>query len=164
MREITYNFTHIFIHYLVLKGNPVTKQTSRIIEAHEIMQLLPHRYPFLLVDRVINFEEGKWLTAIKNISVNEPCFTGHFPGNPILPGVLILEALAQAMGILAFKTHELAGGEIFYFAGVDEARFKRPIVPGDQMVLHVEVIKDVVVLLHLPQQPPLMVRLRVKLN
>ena len=90
----------------------MTKQTSRIIEAHEIMQLLPHRYPFLLVDRVINFEEGKWLTAIKNISVNEPCFTGHFPGNPILPGVLILEALAQAMGILAFKTHELAGGEV----------------------------------------------------
>lgn len=91
----------------------MTTKTSRIIEAHEIMQLLPHRYPFLLVDRVINFEEGKWLTAIKNISVNEPCFTGHFPENPILPGVLILEALAQAMGILAFKTHELAGGEIF---------------------------------------------------
>ena len=65
----------------------MTEQTSRIIESHEIMQLLPHRYPFLLVDRVINFEEGKWLTAIKNISVNEPCFTGHFPGNPILPGV-----------------------------------------------------------------------------
>ena len=105
----------------------MTEQTSRIIESHEIMQLLPHRYPFLLVDRVINFEEGKWLTAIKNISVNEPCFTGHFPGNPILPGVLILEAMAQAMGILAFKTHELAGGEIF---------------PGDQMVLHVEVIKE----------------------
>ena len=82
------------------------------------------------------------MTAIKNISVNEPCFTGHFPGNPILPGVLILEAMAQAMGILAFKTHELSGGEIFYFAGVDEARFKRPIVPGDQMVLHVEVIKE----------------------
>jgi len=80
----------------------VTEQTSRIIESHEIMQLLPHRYPFLLVDRVLNFEEGKWLTAIKNISVNEPCFTGHFPGNPILPGVLILEAMAQAMGILAF--------------------------------------------------------------
>ncbi|MDQ6570049.1 MAG: 3-hydroxyacyl-ACP dehydratase FabZ, partial [Haemophilus parainfluenzae] len=80
--------------------------------------------------------------AIKNISVNEPCFTGHFPGEPILPGVLILEALAQSMGILAFKTHELKGGELFYFAGIDEARFKRPVLPGDQMELNVQVIKE----------------------
>lgn len=76
-----------------------------------------------MVDRVTDYEEGKWLTAIKNVSVNEPCFTGHFPDQPILPGVLILEALAQAMGILAFKTHELSNKELFYFAGVDEARF-----------------------------------------
>ena len=120
----------------------MTEQTSRIIESHEIMQLLPHRYPFLLVDRVLNFEEGKWLTAIKNISVNEPCFTGHFPAEPILPGVLILEALAQSMGILAFKTHEIKGGELFYFAGIDEARFKRPVLPGDQRELMVQVIKE----------------------
>ena len=79
---------------------------------------------------------------IKNISVNEPCFTGHFPSEPILPGVLILEALAQAMGLLAFKTHELKGGELFYFAGIDEARFKRPVLPGDQMELNVQVIKE----------------------
>ena len=78
-----------------------------MIEAKEIMTLLPHRYPFLLVDRVLDYKEGEWLKAIKNISVNEPCFTGHFPSEPILPGVLILEALAQAMGLLAFKTHEL---------------------------------------------------------
>ena len=117
-------------------------RTPRIIEATEIMQLLPHRYPFLLVDRVVDYEEGKWLKAIKNISVNEPCFTGHFPEQPILPGVLILEALAQSMGILAFKTLELSGNELFYFAGIDEARFKRPVVPGDQMTLYVEVIRE----------------------
>ena len=114
----------------------------RIIEANEIMKLLPHRYPFLLVDRVVDYQEGEWLKAIKNISVNEPCFTGHFPEQPILPGVLILEALAQSMGILAFKTLELFGNELFYFAGIDEARFKRPVVPGDQMNLYVEVIRE----------------------
>ena len=115
---------------------------TRIIEANEIMKLLPHRYPFLLVDRVVDYQEGEWLKAIKNISVNEPCFTGHFPEQPILPGVLILEALAQSMGILAFKTLELSGNELFYFAGIDEARFKRPVVPGDQMELYVEVIRE----------------------
>ena len=115
---------------------------SRIIEANEIMKLLPHRYPFLLVDRVVDYQEGEWLKAIKNISVNEPCFTGHFPEQPILPGVLILEALAQSMGILAFKTLELSGNELFYFAGIDVARFKRPVVPGDQMELYVEVIRE----------------------
>ena len=115
---------------------------SRIIEANEIMKLLPHRYPFLLVDRVMDYQEGEWLKAIKNISVNEPCFTGHFPEQPILPGVLILEALAQSMGILAFKTLELSGNALFYFAGIDEARFKRPVVPGDQMELYVEVIRE----------------------
>ena len=115
---------------------------SRIIEANEIMKLLPHRYPFLLVDRVVDYQEGEWLKAIKNISVNEPFFTGHFPEQPILPGVLILEALAQSMGILAFKTLELSGNELFYFAGIDEARFKRPVVPGDQMELYVEVIRE----------------------
>ena len=114
----------------------MSEQQPRVIESKEIMTLLPHRYPFLLVDRVLDFKEGEWLKAIKNISVNEPCFTGHFPG------VLILEALAQAMGILAFKTHELKGGELFYFAGIDEARFKRPVLPGDQMELNVQVIKE----------------------
>ena len=117
-------------------------QSNRVIEANEIMKLLPHRYPFLLVDRVLDYKEGEWLKAIKNISVNEPCFTGHFPEQPILPGVLILEALAQSMGILAFKTHEISGHELFYFAGIDEARFKRPVLPGDQMELYVEVIKE----------------------
>ena len=111
----------------------MSEQQSKVIEAKEIMTLLPHRYPFLLVDRVLDYKEGEWLKAIKNISVNEPCFTGHFPGEPILPGVLILEA---------FKTHEIKGGELFYFAGIDEARFKRPVLPGDQMELNVQVIKE----------------------
>lgn len=114
----------------------------KVVEIEEIMQLLPHRYPFLMVDRVVDFEEGKWLTAIKNVSVNEPCFTGHFPEKPIFPGVLIMEALAQAMGILAFKTHQLEKGSLFYFAGIDNARFKKPVVPGDQMKLHVEVLQE----------------------
>ncbi|MBR0573732.1 MULTISPECIES: 3-hydroxyacyl-ACP dehydratase FabZ [Pasteurellaceae] len=115
---------------------------SRIIETTEIMELLPHRYPFLLVDRVIDFEEGKWIKAIKNVTANEPCFTGHFPKQPIFPGVLIMESLAQAMGILAFKTHQLEGGEIFYFAGINNARFKKPVLPGDQMKLQVNILKE----------------------
>lgn len=115
---------------------------SKTIEANEIMQLLPHRYPFLLVDRVVDYEEGKWLKAIKNISVNEPCFTGHFPEQPIFPGVLILEAMAQASGILACKSYGKLDNELYYFAAVDNARFKRPVLPGDQMQLEVTFLKE----------------------
>lgn len=116
---------------------------SKVIESREIMQLMPHRYPFLLVDRVLDFEEGKWLKAIKNISVNEPCFTGHFPEAPIFPGVLILEAMAQATGVLAIKSHgKLKEGELYYFASIDNARFKQPVVPGDQMLIEVNFIKE----------------------
>lgn len=116
---------------------------SKVIESREIMQLMPHRYPFLLVDRVLDFEEGKWLKAIKNISVNEPCFTGHFPEAPIFPGVLILEAMAQATGVLAIKSHgKLKEGELYYFASIDNARFKHPVVPGDQMLIEVNFIKE----------------------
>lgn len=115
----------------------------KVIEVTEIMDMLPHRYPFLLVDRVIDFEEGKWLKAVKNISVNEPCFTGHFPCQPIFPGVLILEAMAQATGVLAIKSYgKLKEGELYYFAAVDNARFKRPVVPGDQMVIEVTFLKE----------------------
>ncbi|MDH2998720.1 3-hydroxyacyl-[acyl-carrier-protein] dehydratase FabZ [Pasteurellaceae bacterium LFhippo2] len=115
----------------------------KIIEVTEIMDMLPHRYPFLLVDRVVDFEEGKWLKAVKNVSVNEPCFTGHFPKQPIFPGVLILEAMAQATGVLAIKSYgKLADDELYYFAAVDNARFKRPVVPGDQMVIEVNFIKE----------------------
>lgn len=119
-----------------------TSKEQKIVDINEIMQLLPHRYPFLLIDRVIDFEEGKWLKAVKNVSVNEPCFTGHFPQKPVFPGVLILEAMAQATGVLAFKTLALPKDELFYFAAIDKARFKRPVEPGDQMILEVHFIKE----------------------
>lgn len=111
---------------------------THTLHIEEILDLLPHRFPFLLVDRVLDFEEGKFLRAVKNVTFNEPFFQGHFPGKPIFPGVLILEAMAQATGILAFKSvGKLEPGELYYFAGIDEARFKRPVVPGDQMIMEV---------------------------
>ena len=105
----------------------------------EILRYLPHRYPFLLVDRVLSVTPGQSLTAVKNVSCNEPFFSGHFPRHPIMPGVLILEALAQATGILAFKTtQEIPDGRfMYYLVGVDKARFKRPVQPGDQLILQV---------------------------
>ncbi len=107
------------------------------------MALLPHRYPFLLIDRVIDYTPGESLIAIKNVTINEPIFTGHFPGMPIFPGVLILEALAQATGILGFKTvTERSENELYLFAAIDEARFKKPVVPGDTMVLEVKFLKE----------------------
>lgn len=116
---------------------------SHILHIEEILELLPHRFPFLLVDRVLDFKTGKFLRALKNMSFNEPLFQGHFPGKPIFPGVLILEAMAQATGILAFKsTGKLAPGEFYYFAAIEKARFKRPVQPGDQMILEVEFIKE----------------------
>lgn len=116
---------------------------NRTLDIEEILSLLPHRYPFLLVDRVLDFDKGKFLKAVKNVSVNEPFFQGHFPGKPIFPGVLILEAMAQATGILAFKSlGRLEPGELYYFAAVDNARFKRPVLPGDQLILEVEFIKE----------------------
>lgn len=114
------------------------------MDIQEILEHLPHRYPFLLVDRVLECEPGKRLIALKNISVNEPMFTGHFPERPIFPGVLIMEALAQATGLLAFKTTNTKpdGTSLYYFAGIDNCRFKQPVLPGDQMILEVEVIKE----------------------
>ena len=111
------------------------------IEIEEILTLLPHRYPFLLVDRVTDCVLGESIKAYKNITFNEPCFTGHFPGKPIFPGVLILEALAQAAGVLGFKT---AGNsdDLYLYAGIDNARFKRPVVPGDRLDFAVTVIKE----------------------
>jgi 3-hydroxyacyl-[acyl-carrier-protein] dehydratase len=107
------------------------------MDVRAVLAQLPHRYPFLLVDRVIECVPGKRIEAIKNVSVNEPFFPGHFPGNPVMPGVIILEALAQAAGILAFKTAGVVPDENsrFYFVGIDKARFRRPVVPGDRLVL-----------------------------
>lgn len=114
-----------------------------ILDIDEIVRLLPHRYPFLMVDRVLSYEKGKSLRAIKNVTVNEPFFQGHFPDKPIFPGVLILEAMAQATGILAFKSiEELTPKQLYYFASINNARFKRPVIPGDQIVLNVDYIKE----------------------
>lgn len=112
------------------------------IDIKGIMEILPHRYPFLLVDRIVELEPGKTLTAIKNVTMNEPFFQGHFPGEPVLPGVLILEAMAQAGSILAcLSDHEMIG-RLAYFAGVDKARFRRVVRPGDQLILKLEMIKQ----------------------
>ena len=115
--------------------------TLSTLQICEILDLLPHRYPFLLVDRVTSFEAGKSINAYKNITFNEPCFTGHFPDQPIFPGVLILEALAQAAGVLGFKSAGTNEG-LYLYAGIDKARFKRPVVPGDRLDMHVEFIKE----------------------
>jgi 3-hydroxyacyl-[acyl-carrier-protein] dehydratase len=114
------------------------------LDIYEILKHLPHRYPFLLIDRVIECVPGKSLVAIKNVSYNEPYFQGHFPQLPIMPGVLILESLAQATGVLAFKTTETLPSKeaVYYFAGIDKARFKRPVEPGDQMRLEVELVRS----------------------
>jgi 3-hydroxyacyl-[acyl-carrier-protein] dehydratase len=102
-----------------------------------VMRLLPHRYPFLLVDRVIECTKGESIRAIKNVTFNEPFFTGHFPHRPVMPGVIIIEALAQAAGILAFTTADVVPDEStrFYFVGIDKARFRKPVEPGDQLIL-----------------------------
>jgi 3-hydroxyacyl-[acyl-carrier-protein] dehydratase len=108
----------------------------------EIMKLLPQRYPFLLIDKVIEFHPGKSIVAIKNVTANEPFFLGHFPGRPVMPGVIILEALAQASSMLAYKNpKEPTEQHIMYFAGVDKARFKRIVIPGDQLRLEAEIIR-----------------------
>lgn len=113
---------------------------QNIIDIHKIRDILPHRFPFLLVDRVLDYNLGQNLTAIKNVSVNEPFFPGHFPERPVFPGVLILEALAQASAILASRSVEddIEDDIIFLFAGIDKARFKKPVEPGDQLLLEVE--------------------------
>lgn len=110
---------------------------------NEIANTLPHRYPFQLVDKVLDYEVGKWLTAIKNVTINEPFFEGHFPGYPVMPGVLIMEALAQATGLLGFRTMDEDPSEnmLYLFVGIDKARFKRQVVPGDTLTLNVKLIK-----------------------
>ena len=111
------------------------------MDIHEILEHLPHRYPFVLVDRVVSLELGKEIVAIKNVSVNEPYFPGHFPYHPVMPGVLIVEAMAQAAAILSFKTMDTKPSDdsVYYFAGIDSARFKKPVSPGDQIVLNVKI-------------------------
>jgi 3-hydroxyacyl-[acyl-carrier-protein] dehydratase len=109
------------------------------MDIHEILTLLPHRYPFLLVDRVLAIDKGKSIKALKNVTINEPFFGGHFPHRPVMPGVLMLEAMAQAAALLSFHMMDVRPDEktIYYFAGIDGARFKRPVEPGDQLVMDV---------------------------
>jgi 3-hydroxyacyl-[acyl-carrier-protein] dehydratase len=109
------------------------------MDIHKVLSLLPHRYPFLLVDRVIEFKRDEFLIALKNVTYNEPFFNGHFPVRPVMPGVLIVEAMAQATGLLAMKSRPEEVGEkaLYYFVGIDKARFKRPVEPGDQLIIQV---------------------------
>ena len=111
------------------------------MDIHEILDYLPHRYPFLLVDRVISLEENKEIIAVKNVTINEPFFPGHFTYFPVMPGVLIVEAMAQAAAILSFKTmnSKPSDDSVYYFAGIDNVRFKKPVSPGDQLILKVKI-------------------------
>jgi 3-hydroxyacyl-[acyl-carrier-protein] dehydratase len=110
-----------------------------MMDIHQILKQLPHRFPFLLVDRVLELEKGKRIKALKNVTINEPFFTGHFPHRPVMPGVLMLEAMAQAAALLAFDMQGVTPDDktVYYFAGIDGARFKRPVEPGDQLIMEV---------------------------
>lgn len=116
---------------------------STQMDIHEILEYLPHRYPFLLIDRVLSYEPGKDIVALKNVSINEPFFTGHFPHHPVMPGVLVIEAMAQAAAILTFKTLGTRPDDksVYYFAGIDGARFKKPVSAGDQLIFKVSVLR-----------------------
>ena len=123
---------------VVTMGRRLSMETYDI---REIMKYLPHRYPFLLIDRILDLSPGESVTALKNITVNEPYFQGHFPGVPVMPGVLILEAMGQAGGMLAYVSlPERLKGQLVYFAGIDKARFRTPVVPGDQLILEAKLL------------------------
>lgn len=119
----------------------MTDPIDTSMNIHEILDHLPHRYPFVLIDRVLSLELGKEIVAIKNVTINEPFFPGHFPYHPVMPGVLIVEAMAQAAAVLSFKTMDAKPNDesVYYFAGIDSARFKKPVSPGDQIVLNVKI-------------------------
>ena len=119
----------------------MTDNQNTSMDIHQILQHLPHRYPFVLVDKVLSLDLGKEIVAVKNVSINEPFFPGHFPYYPVMPGVLIVEAMAQAAAILSFKTmgQKPSDDSVYYFAGIDKARFKKPVSPGDQLILKVRI-------------------------
>jgi 3-hydroxyacyl-[acyl-carrier-protein] dehydratase len=118
--------------------------TVNTMEIEQIMAHVPHRYPMLLIDRVLSVEPAKEVVALKNVTINEPFFSGHFPNHPVMPGVLIVEAMAQAAAILAFKTFNLKSDSdsVYYFVGIDKARFKKPVLPGDQLILKVQILRS----------------------
>ncbi|MCK4536069.1 MAG: 3-hydroxyacyl-ACP dehydratase FabZ [Desulfuromonadales bacterium] len=112
-----------------------------VLNSLELMEYLPHRYPFLLVDRITDFEEGKSIVGVKNVTINEPFFQGHFPGHPIMPGVLILEAMAQVGGVFAQLSKDVKKDEVPYFVGINKARFRKPVLPGDVLRLELNLLK-----------------------
>lgn len=114
-------------------------------DIHEIMRLLPHRYPFLLIDRILSCEAGEEIVALKNVTINEPYFQGHFPNYPVMPGVLIIEAMAQASAMLAYETFDLTRDDnnVFFFVGIDGARFKKPVTAGDQLIIKVRIVRSI---------------------
>lgn len=113
------------------------------IDIVEILKLLPHRYPFVMVDRILSLELGKEIVGLKNVTINEPFFQGHFPGRPVMPGVLILEGMAQVGGIMAYYSNPSAvGSKLLFFAGIDKARFRKPVVPGDQLLFTLKLVKE----------------------
>ncbi len=115
---------------------------GKTFEIQEIMSFLPHRYPFILVDRILDVIPEKEVVALKNVTINEPFFQGHFPGTPIMPGVLIIEAMAQAGGVLAYESvPDKMKGSLIYFMGIDKVKFRKPVVPGDQLVINVKILK-----------------------
>ncbi len=118
-----------------------TRSQGLCLDSTEIQAILPHRYPFLLVDRIEELEIGKRVVGIKNVTVNEPFFQGHFPGRPIMPGVLIVEAMAQVGGVLAFKSANQSGAKLVYFMGIDKAKFRKPVLPGDRLRFVVDVLR-----------------------
>ncbi len=112
------------------------------MDIQEILAILPHRYPFLLVDRILEIDPGKQIVALKNVSMNEPFFQGHFPKHPIMPGVLIIEAMAQAGAVLAYKSSKENEGKLVFFLGIDKAKFRKPVYPGDQLRIEVSVVRE----------------------
>lgn len=113
------------------------------IDIVEILKLLPHRYPFVMVDRILSLDMGKEIVGLKNVTINEPFFQGHFPAQPIMPGVLILEGMAQVGGIMAYYANpEAIGNKLLFFAGIDKARFRKPVIPGDQLIFKLELVKQ----------------------
>ncbi|GAB5370956.1 hypothetical protein AAMO2058_001537500 [Amorphochlora amoebiformis] len=117
----------------------LTSGVNTVFDINRISEILPHRYPFLLVDKVIEYEAGKRAVGVKSITLNEPQFTGHFPGNPIMPGVMQIEALAQLAGIVCLQMEGSTPGAVFFFAGIDGVKWKKPVIPGDQLVMEVEI-------------------------
>lgn len=119
------------------------EKLPKILDILEILKLLPHRYPFVMVDRITEIELGKSIKGIKNVTINEPFFQGHFPEYPVMPGVMILEGMAQVGGVLGYQSKpEMIGNKLLYFAGIDKARFRKPVIPGDQLVFHLELLKS----------------------